>query len=263
MLGIDTLHDNNYSQNYILYLARTQKRMILTYSLKMQKKIHQIRNNLQKKRERLEELKKRLQTLIEQEEQEAQNGKSTVVDKNCLTYDKWKDTREKLQTRIEQYEMDLSDPLLSYHYDYYLLKTKGRYNQISEVVNHFKIRYVPEKLFTRCASCSGTLRKIENKESVKHLLERNTYDDNDHFSMCNRCHQLFWGIHIENPTQREAVEKAIAFCKEYSYHGEEDDGVTLSSAKDTKSGSDNNNEAITNTSSSDQTSTSVTPSTMN
>ncbi|KAG2394202.1 hypothetical protein C9374_003966 [Naegleria lovaniensis] len=258
MLGVDTLHDNNYSQNYILYLARTQKRMILTFSLKMQKKIHQIRNNLAKKRERLEELKKRLQTLIDQEEQQVQNGNSVsiVVDKNCLTYDKWKDTREKLQTRIEQYEMDLTDSLLSYHYDYYLLQTKGRYNQISEVVNQFKIKYIPEKLFTRCASCSGTLRKIENKESVKHLLEQNTYDDNDHYSMCNRCHQLFWGIHIENPTQREAVEKAIAFCKEYSYHDEED-GVTSSASNNNDDNKviEKDSTSTVMTSSSDQAST--------
>ena len=218
MLGIDTLHHDNFSQNYILYLARTQHRTILTFSMKLQKNIDQILNNYKKKKERVEELKKKLNELQVEDETKPQISNSSAT--TSTPYNKWKETKEKIQTRIEQYEMDLSDPILSYPYKYYLLKTKGRYNQINEVVNTFKIRYIPEKMFTRCASCSGTLRKIPNKEEVKHLLEQNTYNDNDHYSMCNRCKQLFWGIHIENPAQREAVEKAIAFCEEYSYKGD-------------------------------------------
>jgi len=215
MLGVDIVHDDNWNQSYILYLARTQHRTILTFSMRMQKKIDQILANHAKKKERLEDFKLRLQKVIEEERDNPQHNNS-----NSINFDKWKDNKEKLQTRIEQFEMDLSDPILSYPYKYYLLKTKGRYNQIREVVDQFKIRYQREKLFTKCASCSGSLRKIQDKSEVRHLLEQNTYDDNDYYSICNNCNQLFWGIHIENQAQKEAVEKAIEFCMEYSYHGE-------------------------------------------
>ncbi|KAL9656527.1 hypothetical protein ABK040_005289 [Willaertia magna] len=223
MLGVNTLYEPTYTQHYILYLARTQNRIILTFSLKMRDKIEQIKNNYKKKIEKLNSLKLKLKKL----EDQSNNNLNNNLNNKLLLFEhekhRFMETKELILAKIERIELDLEDPELSYPYNYYLLQTKGRYNQLKEVVMKFKIPFIQNKMFTRCANCNGLLTKINDKEEIKELIADNTFEENDHYSQCLDCKKLFWGIHEENENQKEAVEKARTFCMTYSYHeGDED-----------------------------------------
>ena len=82
----------------------------------------------------------------------------------------------------------------------YWIRNDDPKDQIKEVVDRFHLdkKFKP---FTRCSMCNGSLRCVQ-KESIKDMLEFNTYESFDLFMQCEKCEQIYWkGAHYEKITQ--------------------------------------------------------------
>jgi len=79
---------------------------------------------------------------------------------------------------------------------YFMVSAEDPMLQLRELVNHFNLKeqFVP---FSRCIACNGILESV-SKESVSHLLEKNTNDNFSEFWQCTICRRVYWkGSHYE------------------------------------------------------------------
>jgi uncharacterized protein with PIN domain len=210
MLGIDTLFEPTFTQNYVLFLARRDDRIIITQSVKMLNAIEQMKRNLQHKLAKIEEYRSMLTQYC------------TVTDtKQCLLFQhevkRMKSlSREQILERLTALQEEI-DENPWYEYKILHLKCRGRDEQLMTVVTHFKLRFIEKTIFRRCSNCNGQVIEVD-KISVMYEVDQNTFDDNNTFFRCFGCNKIFWGITPTNPTQAESYQKAVDFCKRFSYH---------------------------------------------
>ena len=164
-LGVDTEFSKQYSDAYILFLARTQQRIIITRSTKLMERINQ-------QAQRLENNKKKLAIL-----QDRDMVKSLVEQRlrKPRTDEELEEEKEELMESIAQEQ----------NYNYYWVKSIGKYDQLREVVNHFKIVYIKDNLFARCFSCNGVVTEVQKEDIVDQVFDK-TYLNNDKFCQCQR-----------------------------------------------------------------------------
>jgi uncharacterized protein with PIN domain len=85
-----------------------------------------------------------------------------------------------------------------------LLKTQVPFEQLREVVEHFKI---PRrgKLFTRCLMCNEPLREALNEEIARHVPETMRTWEDKIFQYCPNCRKVYWeGSHTVR--MKKAIE---------------------------------------------------------
>ncbi|KAL0490732.1 hypothetical protein AKO1_002534 [Acrasis kona] len=223
VLGVDILFDRNYTHNYVLYLARKENRIIITGSIKSAAAIDLIHKNHALRQDKL----KKLNEMLENAKQN--NGAmSNVVTEQQINSPflfehevkrKSPLTADQILEKIEMVSDDLEDETNSYHYNYYHVKVKGRDPQLVDVVNHFKLRFYIDRMFSRCTACNGAMQRFnrEDKEKIKAEVDENTYRENDFFAKCTSCNKITWGTE-PNPRQRKVYQKAVTFCEKFSYH---------------------------------------------
>jgi uncharacterized protein with PIN domain len=170
LLGIDCVHDQDMTSSYLIYLSKTENRIILTRSKKLLLKI-------------VPEPKKEAKTQeIESEE---------VI--------KWREAK-KLNSQMnnndfmdpEMEEESSEDDSIPINLSYFLIEAKGASDQIMEVVTYFKIEFNKSNLFTRCLECNTPVKLVE-KETIKDRVYKDTYNHNNEFYFCKKCDKVFWG----------------------------------------------------------------------
>jgi uncharacterized protein with PIN domain len=205
MLGIDTIFSNDINANYLLFLARRDDRIILTKNRNMVKQIINMKYN--------HDLKLQQKQKIVEESEEVQ---------------RWRKEREEWQKKErEQYEIDndivdetddIEEEDNYYEYKYYFVKSRQNLKMIEEVVNTFRIRFLPDKVFSICLKCNHEIVPIgrENKEQVKDRVFPSVYAKYDEFFRCTSCGQIYWGADSSNLS----YATALRFAKDYSYDPE-------------------------------------------
>lgn len=205
LLGIDCAYENNYTDAYVLYLARSENRFIITRSSKL---LNKLRVEEQRRVKRLQKLKR----LQEQLEEYYRNTRREEWDE---------DTIEFFQEQIESLEEEIcSHTSSNHHFNYYWVNAIGRKKQLREVVQNLRIEYVQEHMFTRCSKCNGVNRTVEDKSLVRGRVHDNVWEENDQFAMCDQCSWVTWGTIEQNAKYLSQINiylNAVRFCKEYSY----------------------------------------------
>ncbi|MGB7338611.1 MAG: Mut7-C RNAse domain-containing protein [Phototrophicaceae bacterium] len=78
----------------------------------------------------------------------------------------------------------------------YFVRNTDPYERLLEISERYKLADAIEP-FGRCMTCNGTLHTIE-KESVRDLVEADTYANFDDYHQCQSCQKIFWkGSHYE------------------------------------------------------------------
>jgi uncharacterized protein with PIN domain len=223
ILGIDTLFDKDYSQNYVMFLARRDSRILLTGSIKCVKAVNLVHDNHTRRKNKMAEYEKMLEVAIQREKNS--NAEQNDAKSSGLIFshevNKWKPLNsQQIRERMEMLADELEDDTNAYQYKYYHVKVRGRDAQLLDVVNKFKIRYIKEKMFTRCTSCNSVVDRIpvEDKHIIQSEVDQSTYDENDHFAKCSGCGKITWGTEDGNLRQKLVYEKAVNFCQKFSYH---------------------------------------------
>ncbi|EFC46322.1 predicted protein [Naegleria gruberi] len=169
-LGVDAVYSNEYSDAYILYLARNEDRMIITKSTKLLQRIRQ-------QEEKLENYKKKIKILGDKALVESLVQQRLMKPK---TEEEIEEERQELIEIVQEEEQQ--------KYKYYIVKSIGKYDQLKEVVNEFKIIFKKENIFARCFSCNGQVIEVK-KEDIEHLVFEKTYLNTDKFTQCQSCNQ--------------------------------------------------------------------------
>ena len=74
--------------------------------------------------------------------------------------------------------------------------------QLQEVVCQLGLKPKPDRFFTRCTVCNGTLESVEAK-SVYGRVPDYVWTAHDRFSRCNACGRIYWpGSHMERSLER-------------------------------------------------------------
>jgi uncharacterized protein with PIN domain len=204
LLGIDCAYEPTYTDAYILHLARTEDRFIITRSSKLV-------NKLQTEQQKIVNRSRKLEKWRQELEQYRSSHREQEIDE---------DTLEFMEERIELIEKEV---LEQYAYSYYWVNSLGRKEQLLEVVNALRIIFIPDRLFKRCSKCNGENQLILDKSILKGRVHDCVYDENDQFSMCSKCGWITWGTieqNAKNPAQVYIYQNAIRFCKQYSYNPE-------------------------------------------
>ncbi len=77
----------------------------------------------------------------------------------------------------------------------YVLKSDFVFEQIKDVVEHFKIK--DPAILTRCSKCNTPLVNI-SKSEVKGKVPYFTYKNFNEFKFCPECNKIYWkGSHID------------------------------------------------------------------
>ncbi|HEY0428234.1 MAG TPA: Mut7-C RNAse domain-containing protein [Pyrinomonadaceae bacterium] len=85
-----------------------------------------------------------------------------------------------------------------------LLKSENPFEQLREIVEHFKIEKPPE-LFTRCLVCNTLLRGASSQE-ISAAVPPRVLEAQEKFYFCPVCRKVYWqGSHTER--MRDAIEK--------------------------------------------------------
>ncbi|KAL0490668.1 pomgnt2 [Acrasis kona] len=179
MMGIDCACDCSYTDAYIIFIARSEDRIIITRSSKLHARLQSYENKKAKLERQLE---------------------------------KAKNTGDEEYIEIIQDELDEIKPL-----KYYWVESLGRENQILDVTGHFKIRYIPELLFSRCVKCNGKVRRVVNKNDIKDKVYELTLEKNDYFVQCEKCDNVYYGNEQGNAFQKKLWKSARDLCNRLSY----------------------------------------------
>jgi uncharacterized protein with PIN domain len=80
-----------------------------------------------------------------------------------------------------------------------LLEGEGVYNYLKQLKSKLNLQFNFKITNGRCSVCNGTLIRVENKDSIKHLVQPETFKNYSDFYKCSNtaCGQIFWeGSHI-------------------------------------------------------------------
>jgi uncharacterized protein with PIN domain len=179
VLGIDVLFDKDYSQNYVMFLARRDDRTIITCSIKCVNALELVHKNHIHRQSKLQDYEQLLDETIEKEKNpQPQRPTGGLVFDHEVNRFKLNSTQ--IQERIENLQEEIADATKAHRYKYYQVKARGRDAQLEDVVNKFKLYYIRDRMFSRCTSCNGVMYRIplEEKESIKQDVDWNTYEEN-------------------------------------------------------------------------------------
>lgn len=77
----------------------------------------------------------------------------------------------------------------------YYVRATEKHHQLTEIVERFDL-YSQFRSFTRCMTCNAVL-KSKDKESIRNLVDPDTYKCFDEFFYCPDCAKVFWkGSHF-------------------------------------------------------------------
>ncbi|TFG23243.1 MAG: hypothetical protein EU529_07905 [Promethearchaeota archaeon] len=82
-----------------------------------------------------------------------------------------------------------------------LLEGEGVYNYLKQLKIKLDLSYNFKMKKARCSKCNFELTEVDNKNSIKNLVEPETFKYNDDFYQCtnSNCKKIYWkGTHIEN-----------------------------------------------------------------
>lgn len=80
-----------------------------------------------------------------------------------------------------------------------LLEGEGVYNYLNQLKQKINLVYEFKMENARCSVCNTILKKVNNKNSIKELVEHETFKSYDEFFQCRNlsCQKVFWnGPHI-------------------------------------------------------------------
>jgi len=80
-----------------------------------------------------------------------------------------------------------------------LLEGEGVYNYLNQLKRKLNLDYEFNMENARCSVCNTMLEKVNNKNSIKDFVKRETYKTYNEFFQCTnkRCQKVFWnGPHI-------------------------------------------------------------------
>ncbi|KAL9643413.1 hypothetical protein ABK040_010028 [Willaertia magna] len=198
-LGVDIKFDKTYSDAFILHLAKLEDRIIITRSTKLMYRLVEKEKTIKNWKEKLK--------ILENEELLNEMIKQRLI-KPFQCKEEIEEEKEILKDNIEQNIIP---------YKLYWVTSVGSKEQLREIVDKFKIIFVKDKMFTRCFHCNGIIVEV-TKEDVKDILFKKTLENNERFTQCLECKQVFWGSEDGNAYQRKFFKNSIEFCEEYSYH---------------------------------------------
>lgn len=77
-----------------------------------------------------------------------------------------------------------------------IIKNEDSLLQLKQVIDHFQLKGQLHP-FSRCIVCNGILQPV-TKESISHLLKKNTGEYFHQFWQCHQCKRIYWtGSHYE------------------------------------------------------------------
>lgn len=168
-------------------MARRDSRIIITGSIKFVNTINLIHDNYKRKVNKLKEYEKMLEeTIVREQAPQETEPKNTSQLLFSHEFEKRKPlTSKQITERIEMLRDEIEDQTSSYQYQFYYVKVKGRYEQLLDVVNHFKLKYYKERMFSRCTACNGIMDRIsaEEKHIIKNEVDESTYNENSMFNI--------------------------------------------------------------------------------
>jgi uncharacterized protein with PIN domain len=224
MLGCNCKFQKDATQNYILYLAQLEDRIILTKSRTV---VHSIN---QRKRQHDERIAKHLAkslnidttNIIDQSTSEKDMNEMVIQWMQRKAEMRERERQERVATLEEEEghsddeEEDSEDENEEYYeHKYYFIKATDSMDQIDEVVNTFKVPYIESNIFSICLLCNHPIIEVE-KETVKDLVYPTVYDFQKQFYRCTSCQQIYWGKDTEK--QHVNFLNAKNFAMQHSYH---------------------------------------------
>ncbi|KAF0974681.1 hypothetical protein FDP41_006155 [Naegleria fowleri] len=226
MMGGDAFYDANMNTNYMLYIARTENRIILTknrtlinqlgYQRKeneLKKKKYQERKLLNQQQGRSDALKGDVSRDHEREMEELEKiYREQGLEFNREDFEEFEEIDEE-----ENGNNNLSDDN-SYPTDgyvYYFVKGRNFRDMINEVVNFFKIEFDEQRIFTICIQCNHPIYQVE-KESIKDSVYSSVYNLYSSFFKCSGCSKIYWGK--DHCNEHINFKTAKSFAKIYSYN---------------------------------------------
>ncbi len=82
----------------------------------------------------------------------------------------------------------------------YYVRATEKHTQLIEIVKKFDL-YSQFKTFTRCMTCNTVLQS-RSKETIRNLIDPDTYNCFNEFFYCPECNKVFWkGSHFERMEQ--------------------------------------------------------------
>ncbi|MFX1477137.1 MAG: DUF5615 family PIN-like protein [Promethearchaeota archaeon] len=92
------------------------------------------------------------------------------------------------------------------------LEGKGVYNYLAQLNERLGLKFEFNIKQARCSNCNSTLKKVEDKKSIKNLVLEETFTHYNEFYQCKnlKCNKIYWkGSHIEDIEKR--LEKSNNF----------------------------------------------------
>ena len=143
-MGCDCEYDKNGTSNYIIFLAKKEDRIILTRNKRM---IHV-----------LDEKNSRIDCKVEK--------KLIIPVKETVIIEK-----EDLNSSDEFEEIDEKKEINDYFFKYFYVNGKHPKEQISQVLNHFKIEFSKDLIFSRCLNCNTLLQIVDKRKRKEKYLK--------------------------------------------------------------------------------------------
>lgn len=216
MLGFDVLFDNFFTQNYLVFLAKSQDRVILTRSRHLVKHLASLNKHHDDAI---------LPPIVRQHEESESVKQWMEMKRQMHLATRTQNTQIGAQEEEEEDEEELEadgSAVDQYHYRYYYIGQADFREQICQVVRFFKLCYDEKCAMTRCLSCNSVVETERDKEKIKHRVKPDILADFDVFRVCTgvHCGKVFYGkdSQLEHPNFTTAKKWAL----KYSY--EDDNG---------------------------------------
>jgi len=246
MLGCDCAYERDANSHYLLYLARSQDRIILTKNRAMIKHMEQI------KRQHLEKIKRLQRKRFDREMgcgsnaiKKDENDATKAVYKDDSwehtekqeLFNQWVKSREELKRKHREArmiqlengggngcqseqeeeseeeewedELDMEEDEF-YEHKYYHVQSRSAIGIIDEVVNVFRIPYEASRIFSKCLKCNSGIETLA-KEAVKGKVYETVYNEHNRFYRCLNCEQIYW-------KGQNNYSNAKNFSKVHSFH---------------------------------------------
>jgi uncharacterized protein with PIN domain len=100
--------------------------------------------------------------------------------------------------------------------NYVVINTNVRFDdQFRQVVQLGGIRWMPNRVFTRCVLCNILISMVTDKESIRTLVSPAVYDAYANFYQCIGCQKVYWGMDggvVVNFKALRTIENLKRFC---------------------------------------------------
>ncbi|EFC40231.1 Hypothetical protein NAEGRDRAFT_59120 [Naegleria gruberi] len=223
MLGGNCFYDSSMTTNYMLYIARTQNRIILTKNrtlinqLGYQRKAMDLRN--QKKKEMKKNRKPSTKETVVSEDHEREMKELELIYKEQGLEFNREDFEEFEEYSSEEEDEEEEETTEEFDYIYYFVKSRSSKEMINETVKFFKIEFEEDRIFTICIQCNHHIVSID-KESIKDEVFPSVYKTYNNFFRCSGCNKIYWGK--DKTSEHVNYKSAKSFAKEFSYNPEDE-----------------------------------------